>query len=64
MRENLIKKDKVEIQDYVCIGANVVILTSVIAGPGCIIGAGSVVSKNLDEFSIYAGVQAKKIMNI
>lgn len=49
------------IEDDVWIGANVVILPNVVVGKGSIIGAGAVVTKNVDPYSIYAGVPAKKI---
>ncbi len=43
------------------IGCNATILPGVIIGDGVIIAAGSVVTKNLDAYCIYAGVPAKKI---
>lgn len=49
------------VHDDVWIGANSVILKSVIIGTGSIIAAGSVVTKDVEPFSIYAGVPAKKI---
>lgn len=45
----------------VWIGANTTIMTGVTIGDGTIVAAGSVVTKDLDEFSIYGGVPAKKI---
>jgi acetyltransferase-like isoleucine patch superfamily enzyme len=41
------------------IGANAVILGGVTIGDGCVIGAGSVVAKNLPPFSVAVGVPAK-----
>jgi len=43
------------------IGTNAVILDSVIVGRNSIIGAGSVVVKSIDNFTIVAGVPAKII---
>lgn len=44
------------------IGANSVILKGVTIPDGCVIAAGSVVSKSLDEpYAIYGGIPAKKI---
>ena len=39
-------------------------MPGVTIGKCTVIGAGSVVSKNLDAFSVYAGVPAKKIRDI
>ncbi|GAA4175629.1 hypothetical protein GCM10022218_21630 [Sphingobacterium ginsenosidimutans] len=47
----------------VWIGAHVLIMTGVEIGDGSIIAAGSVVTKNVEPFSIYAGVPAKKIQD-
>ena len=49
------------IKNDVWIGANVVITSNVTIGEGTIVAAGSVVTKDLDEFSIYGGVPAKLI---
>jgi acetyltransferase-like isoleucine patch superfamily enzyme len=49
------------IEKDVWIGANVTILKGVIVGIGSIIAAGSIVNKNIEPYSIYAGVPAKKI---
>ncbi len=60
-----IKKSKIErnslvIEDYVWIGANAIVLPSVKKiGYGAIIGAGSVVTKDVKEHSIVAGNPAK-----
>jgi acetyltransferase-like isoleucine patch superfamily enzyme len=43
----------------VWIGANAVVLGGVTIGDGCVIGAGSVVAKNLPPFSVAVGVPAK-----
>ena len=53
--------ESVEIGDDVWIGARVIILSGVIIEKRVVIGAGSVVTKNLDSGLIYAGVPAKKI---
>ena len=46
------------------IGASVIILPGVIISENCIIGAGSVVTKNTEPYSVYAGNPAKKIRNL
>lgn len=51
----------VNISDDVWIGANVIILPGVKIGKGVIIAAGAVVTKNVDDYSIVAGVPAKVI---
>ena len=51
----------VTIQNDVWIGANVIILPGVTIGEGAIIGAGSVVTKDVEEYTIVAGNPAKVI---
>ena len=51
----------VEIQDYVWIGSRVVVLQGVKIGEGAVIGAGSVVTKDVEPFTFVAGVPAVKI---
>lgn len=46
---------------HVIIGAGSVILPSVTIGEGCSIGALTLINKNCEEFSIYAGSPATKI---
>jgi len=53
--------EKVIIEDDVWIGFGSVILSGVKISQGSIIAAGSVVTKDTEPFSIYAGVPAKKI---
>jgi len=45
----------------VWIGAFSIIMTGVKIGDGTIVAAGSIVTKDLEDYSIYAGVPAKKI---
>lgn len=54
MKETIIKDD-------VWIGGNSSILDGVIIGKGAVIGAGSVVTKDVPEYTIVAGVPAKII---
>ena len=49
------------INDDVWIGANSIICRGVTIGKGAVIGAGSVVTKNVKPYSIVAGVPAKHI---
>ena len=65
IKNNLIKQNQIiTVEDDVWIGANVVIMPGVTLKKGCVIGAGAVVLKDTEPFSIYAGVPAKKIRNI
>jgi acetyltransferase-like isoleucine patch superfamily enzyme len=54
-------KKSVHIDKDVWIGANCIILPGVSIGEGAIVAAGSVVTKDVPAFNIYAGVPAKKI---
>lgn len=54
LEETIIGKD-------VWIGAYTKILTGVTIGDGVIVGMGSVVTKDLEEYSVYGGVPARKI---
>lgn len=47
------------IENDVWIGANCTILDGVVIGKGCVIGAGSVVTRSIPEYSVAAGVPAK-----
>lgn len=57
-----LEKDRVTIvEDDVWIGYGVIILSGITIKKGSIIGAGSVVTKDVEAYSIYAGSPAKKI---
>jgi maltose O-acetyltransferase len=43
------------------LGGGVIILAGVIIGDNAVVGAGSVVTKNVDEQCFYAGNPARKI---
>lgn len=60
MFKTLLKK-RVVIEDDVWIGSNCVILPGITLGKGSVIGAGSVVTKDVEAFSIVVGVPARKI---
>ena len=63
--ENIKKNNELDldiiIEDDVWIGARAIILKGVTLGEGSIIGAGSVVTKNVEPFSIVGGNPAKFI---
>jgi maltose O-acetyltransferase len=52
-------KKSIHISDFVWIATNSIILPGVKIGKGAVIGAGSIVSKNVAEFSIVVGNPAK-----
>lgn len=51
----------VEIGDYVFVGPRSIILPGVKIGKGAVVAAGAVVTKNVPEFAIVAGIPAVKI---
>ena len=59
-----ISLQKVSIGNNVWIGARVTILAGVKIGDNCIIGAGSVVTRNINNNSIAVGSPAKKIKSL
>lgn len=63
MRRNL-QINKIEIGDDVWIGANVVILPGVTIGNRAVIGAGSVVKRDIPPDTVYAGTLAHFIRSI
>lgn len=54
-------KEKIIIEDDVWVGYGAIILSGVKIGQGSIIAAGSVVTSDVQSFSIYGGVPAKKL---
>jgi len=56
-------REKIVIEDDVWIGARAIILSGVKIESGSIIGAGAVVTKNVEKNTIVGGVPAKKIKN-
>ena len=59
-----VKVGKVVIQDKVWIGFNAIILKGVTIGEGAIVGAGSVVSKDVPPFTIVAGNPARVVREL
>lgn len=54
----------VEIGDNVFIGMNTIIERNVKIGDNVVVGAGSVVTKDCEPNAVYAGIPAKKIMDL
>ncbi|WP_270504560.1 acyltransferase [Paraclostridium sordellii] len=62
VHEKLPENDKdVIIENDVWIGSNVTILKGVTIGQGSVIASGSLVNKDVEPYSVFAGVPAKKI---
>ena len=55
------KKAPISIGDYAWIATNAIILPGVKIGRGAVVGAGAVVSKNVDDYAIVTGNPAKEI---
>lgn len=62
--KDVIRYGKITIGDNCFIGANVTILPGVQIGRNTIVGANSVVTKNLDSDSVYAGTPARRICSL
>lgn len=56
--------EKTKIGDNVFVGANAVIMPGITIGDGAIIGAGSVVTHDVEAYSVVAGTPAKKICSV
>lgn len=61
MEQGLYTKGPVIIGDDVWLGAGAIVLDGVRIGKGCIVGAGAVVTKDLPDYAIAAGIPAKVI---
>ncbi|MBL7147203.1 MAG: acyltransferase [Nanoarchaeota archaeon] len=59
-----LKEEKIRIREGTWIGTNVTILPGVTVGKCCLIGAGSVVTKNIPDYTVVAGVPAKEIRKL
>jgi acetyltransferase-like isoleucine patch superfamily enzyme len=60
---NPLEFGKVEIMDGADIGVGTIILPNVTIGAGAIVGAGSVVTRDVPPFAVYAGSPAKFLRN-
>jgi maltose O-acetyltransferase len=61
---DMVKVGKVVVHDRCFIGANCTILCNVSIGPGSIVGAGSVISRNVPPDTVYAGNPARYICTV
>ncbi|MEN2283878.1 glycosyltransferase [Algoriphagus sp. SE2] len=53
----------VVIEDYVWIGARVILMPGITLGKGCVIASGAVVTKDVPNNTLYGGIPAKFIKN-
>jgi len=61
VRQGMYSKGPLIIEDDVWLGAGSIVLDGIHVGRGCIVGAGSVVTRNLPEYSVAVGTPAKVI---
>lgn len=59
-----VRAKSVKIGNNCWIGNRVIILPGVNIGDGAVVGAGSVVTKDVEAYSLYAGIPAKKIREL
>lgn len=59
-----VEHGKIKIGNNAWIGTRAIILPNVVVGEGAVVGAGAVVTKNVEPFTIVAGVPAKKINEV
>ncbi len=57
-------RGKVEVNDDAWIGAGAIILPNITIGRGAIVGAGAVVTKDVPDFTVVAGVPARRIKKL
>jgi acetyltransferase-like isoleucine patch superfamily enzyme len=60
-RENV---EPIRIEDEAWFGAGVIILGNVVAGMGCVVGAGSLVSKSIPPFTVAVGNPCRPVKRI
>ena len=60
IKDQEVKRLPVKIENDIWLGAKVTVLGGTTIRSGCVIGAGSVVTKDTEEKSVYVGVPAKK----
>lgn len=56
-----VKKSTIRIGKHAILGTNVVVLPGVTIGEGAAVGAGALVRKNLDPWTVYVGVDCKPV---
>lgn len=56
-----VTRDKVTIHSHAIVGANCVVFPGVSIGEGAAVGAGSIVTKDLEPWGVYAGSPARRV---
>jgi acetyltransferase-like isoleucine patch superfamily enzyme len=64
VRDHLIQLDRVTIGDDAWLGAGVTILPGVSIGEGAIVGAGAVVTKDVEPYTVVAGIPARVVRRL
>lgn len=64
VKQNYIKKGKIIVKDDVWIGHGAVIFPGLTIGEASIIGAGSIVTKNVEPYSVVKGIPARKVRDL
>jgi len=59
-----VERGRIFIDDDAWLGAGSIIMPNITIGKGAVVGAGAVVTKNVDPYSIVAGVPAKTIKKV
>lgn len=62
--DRLVKQEDIIIRDEAWIGAGVTILPGVTVGRCAVVGAGCVLTRDADDYGIYAGVPGRKIGDV
>ena len=57
----IIERKTTILREYAFMGVNSVVMPGIIIGKGAVIGAGAVVTKDVPDYEIWAGVPAQKI---
>lgn len=57
----VVERKTTVLREYAFLGVNSVVMPGVTIGTGAVIGAGAVVTKDVPDYEIWAGVPAKKI---
>ena len=56
-----VTRGRVVLERHAAIGSNTVVLPNVTVGEGCAVGAGSVVTRDLEPWGIYVGSPARRV---
>ncbi len=57
----VIERKTTVLREYAFVGVNSVVMPGITIGKGAVVGAGAVVTKDVPDYEIWAGVPAKKI---